>query len=143
MELKFKKRNKDVPTPKYSRDGDCALDLTAVSVSHTTKYVEYDTGIAVQIPEGYVGMVVPRSSVTNKDLMLKNSLGIIDTNFVGFISFRFKLADKHIGMFPDVYKVGERIGQLMIVPIPKLTMIEVDELAVTNRGDGAYGSSGK
>jgi dUTP pyrophosphatase len=95
----------------------------------------------MEIPEGYVGLIFPRSSVTNKDLMLKNSVGIIDSSYRGQISFRFNRLSNNSSS--EIYTIGERIGQMMILPVPVVQFKEVDELTETNRGEGGYGSSGK
>jgi dUTP pyrophosphatase len=138
MQVKFKKLNKDAVIPKYSRDGDVGLDLVAVGVDDRSYlYTEFDTGLAVEIPDGYFGMIVPRSSITNKGHTLKNSVGIIDSNYRG--SIKFRMTKNTIG---DAYNVGERVGQLIILPYPKIEPIESDELSDTNRGTNGYGSSG-
>lgn len=140
MRINIKRLSESAVLPKYSREGDAALDLTATSVEYTSMYTEYGTSIAVEIPDGYVGIIAPRSSITNYDLMLKNSVGVIDSNFRGEIRFRMHPTE---GVRSKIYSVGDRIGQLMIVPIPKIEINEVTELSSTNRGEGSYGSSGK
>lgn len=139
MIVKFKRTHENAVIPKYAKKGDACFDLTAVSRNITFGYVEYDTGIAVEIPEGHVGLIFPRSSVTNKDLMLKNSVGVIDSSFRGSISFRFNMTG---GYHSSMYSVGDRIGQMMIFPIPKIELQEVAELSDTERGEGGYGSTG-
>ena len=78
MEIKFKKLVPEAKTPFKAIDVDAGFDLYATSIVETPEYIQYNTGIAVEIPEGYVGLVFPRSSVTKYDLMLKNSVGVID-----------------------------------------------------------------
>lgn len=140
MRINIKRLSESAVLPKYSREGDAALDLTATSVEYTSMYTEYGTSIAVEIPDGYVGIIAPRSSITNYDLMLKNSVGVIDSNFRGEIRFRMYPTE---GVRSKIYSVGDRIGQLMIIPIPKIEINEVTELSSTNREEGSYGSSGK
>jgi dUTP pyrophosphatase len=137
--VNFKKLVPEAVIPQYAKEGDAGLDLTATSVNQTDKYIEYGTGLALQIPEGFVGLLFPRSSVTNKDLMLKNAVGVIDSGYRGEIKFRFQITKEN----PEIYNIGERIGQIIIMPYPKIKFNEVCELAPSERGEGGYGSSGK
>jgi dUTP pyrophosphatase len=137
--LKFKKLHENAVLPTYAKPGDAGLDLTATTVEHTDAFIQYGTGIAVEIPEGHVGLIFPRSSVTKQDLMLKNSVGVIDSGYRGEISFRFKSIKPH----KRQYKPGDKIGQLIVVPIPTMEPVFVDELSDTERGDGSYGSTGR
>lgn len=89
MEIRFKKLVPEAKTPFKAIDIDAGFDLYATSIEETKDFIVYHTGIAVEIPEGYVGMVFPRSSVTKYDLMLKNSVGIIDASYRGEIMCRF------------------------------------------------------
>lgn len=139
MQVKFKKLSKDAVVPKIANIGDAGADLTATSIEHYDKYIEYGTSLAVSIPNGYVGLIFPRSSVTNKDVILKNAVGVIDSKFRGEIKFRF-LPTKEFRS--EVYVVGDRIGQLVIVPYLQAQYVEVDDLDSTQRGFGGYGSSG-
>lgn len=148
MVLKFKKLHPDAVIPSYAKEGDAGLDLTAVSINITKNYIEYGTGIAVQIPECYVGLQFPRSSVTKTSLILKNSVGVIDSGYRGELKVRF--APSLRSGFDDLeetrekyaYEIGDRIAQLVIVPIPHIELLEVDELSESDRGDKGYGSSG-
>jgi dUTP pyrophosphatase len=136
------KRVKDTATiPKYATYGDAGVDLVAVS-KHSDMMnmtVTYDTGLAVEIPEGYVGLVFPRSSVRKYDLQLSNSVGVIDSGYRGTIQFTFRVLDVDS---PKMYEVGDRIGQLIILPYPIVNFMEVDELSDTVRGEGGFGSTG-
>lgn len=137
--LKFKKLHPEAVLPSYAKPGDAGLDITATSVQVSEKFVQYGTGLSVEIPEGHVGLIFPRSSVTKQDLMLKNSVGVIDSGYRGEISFRFKSVKPHEAH----YEIGDKIGQLIVVPIPTMEPVFVDELSDTERGDGSYGSTGK
>jgi dUTP pyrophosphatase len=141
MKLKIKKLTETAVIPSYAKPGDACFDLTAVSVNTVNDYIEYGTGLAMEIPEGHVGLIFPRSSVTNKDLMLKNSVGVIDSSYRGMISFRFNnvSSDERTA---EIYTIGDRVGQMMILPVPMVQFEEVDELSSTERGEGGYGSSG-
>ena len=140
MKLKIKKLVPAAVIPQYAKSGDACFDLTATSINRTDKYIEYGTGLAMEIPEGYVGLIFPRSSVTNTDLMLKNGTGIIDQGYRGEIKFRFNRVSTELSS--EIYSVGDRIGQMMIIPYPTVQFEEVDELTETQRGEGGYGSSG-
>jgi dUTP pyrophosphatase len=144
MKLKFKKLHPNAAAPAYSREGDAAFDLTAISCQPKGEhYIEYGTGIALEIPEGHVGLLFPRSSVTNKSMILKNSVGVIDSNYRGEVKLRFSSINVDPILRDQFYKIGERIGQMILVPIPTLEFEEVEELSDSNRGTGAWGSSGK
>lgn len=137
IKVKFKKLYSDAVTPSYAKDGDAGLDLTATHMTFDENFIEYGTGIAVEIPKGYVGFVFPRSSVSKKEnFYLKNSVGVIDSGYRGEIKLRFNTSDDH-------YKAGEKIGQLIILPYPTIQLEEVEELSSTDRGSGGFGSSGK
>ena len=142
MRVKFKKMIKDAPTPKYSRIGDGAIDLVAMHVLATMDYIEYDTGLAFQLPLDYIGLIMPRSSVSQKDLVLCNGVGLLDENYSGSVKLRFKLSNRGTKT-SKVYEIGDRVGQLLIIPRPVIVLDEVEELGVTNRGISGFGSSGR
>ena len=141
MKRKIKKINENAVIPKYSKPGDAGLDLTAVSiVSDTTFQVIYDTGLAIEIPEEHVGLIFPRSSICNYELELSNSVGVVDSGYRGTIRFVF---NKTNGIDSLKYKVGDRIGQLLILPYPEIELVEVNELNDSERGHKGFGSTGK
>jgi dUTP pyrophosphatase len=141
MQVKFKKLRQDAVIPRYAKPGDAGLDLTAThQISNTTFQATYGTGLALEIPDGYVGLIFPRSSVRNTELTLSNSVGVIDSGYRGEIQFTF---NKLNGLDSIKYKAGDRIGQLVILPYPAIEPVEADELSTTERGEGAFGSSGK
>ena len=94
MDVKVKLLHKDAQLPKYAGQGDAGLDLTCVSVNEEESFIEYDTGVSIEIPEGYVGLLFPRSSVSKKDIMLCNSVGVIDSSYRGSIKVRYKRTSK-------------------------------------------------
>lgn len=153
MKVNIKLLSPEAVVPKYGRTGDCGLDLVATSVTETEMYIEYGTSLAIEIPSGFVGLIYPRSSLSNYDLILANHVGVIDSNFRGEIKFRFKKSKKkdlfvsNIGLVDlnecKYYKIGDRIGQIIIQEIPDIEFTIVEELSDSNRGNGAYGSSGK
>ena len=167
--LKLKKLYEDVPTPKYATNGSAGLDLTAMSRFYDKDCnVCYGTGIAVEIPEGYVGLLFPRSSITKKDILVKNSVGVIDSDYRGEIVLKCAPSlgfanydgndDTRYGINTDQdyfdsvtylddnsnnhYNIGDKCCQLVIVPIPKVVIHLVDELSETERGINGYGHTG-
>ena len=153
MKVKIKKLYEDSVLPTKAHATDAGYDLYAHSkVFDNDGNVVYGSGVAMEIPQGYVGLVFPRSSNAKKDLILSNSVGVIDSGFRGEISFKFKPCAKfdeyHLTWLKDakestLYKEGDRIGQIIIMPYPEIEFVEVDELSDSDRGDGGYGSSGK
>ena len=143
MNIKIKKLHQNAVIPKYAKLGDACVDLMAVSVTENTEhdYIEYGLGVSVEIPPGYVGLIFPRSSVTNHYLMMKNGVGVIDSGYRGELKARFQ--SMFPGMNENVYVIGDRVCQLMILPIPVIEFDEVLELSETERGDNGYGSSGR
>ena len=151
MEVKIKKLYEDSILPTKAHTTDAGYDLYAHSKSYDDDgNVVYGSGVAMEIPQGYVGLVFPRSSNAKKDLILSNSVGVIDSGYRGEISFKFKpsnvIEKPDLAYMPESiskYEIGERIGQIIIMPYPEIEFVEVDELSDSDRGDGSYGSSGK
>ena len=140
--IKIKKLHKDAVIPSYAKEGDAGLDMTATRMwFDDDSNVCYGTGIAMEIPKGYVGLVFPRSSIAKKDLLLSNAVGVIDSGYRGEITAKFKISGEYSNK--NFYKIGERICQIIIMPYPKIEFEEVEELSETERGDGGYGSTGK
>jgi dUTP pyrophosphatase len=138
MKVKIKKLHPDAVVPKYAKEGDAGLDLVAVNgIKYANGYIEYQTGLSFEIPEGHVGLIFPRSSISNHSLSLTNSVGVIDSGYRGEVKFRFR--DLKNG---TIYKVGDKIGQLIIIPYPQIELEEVEELEESERGTGGFGSSG-
>ncbi len=143
MKLKIKKLKDDVVLPKYANPGDAGLDLVATSKEYCEGYIQYGTSLSFEIENGFVGLIFPRSSISNKDQMLSNSVGVIDAGYRGEVLFRFKDSDPTLNKtMAREYEVGDRIGQLVIIELPKVNIIEVTELSNSVRGIGRYGSSG-
>lgn len=143
MQVKVKKLSDKAVLPKQT-PGNAGMDLTATEVTwETTKdgvtYLSCNTDLAFEIPEGYVGLIFPRSSVTNTSLMLGNSVGVVDPSFRGSVSFRFKKVN-HTSA--KEYEAGDRVGQMIILPYPEIEIVESKELSDTERGSGGYGSTG-
>lgn len=143
MEIKFKKLSEKAVLPKRAYVGDAGMDLTATKITTTVNecgqlMLTYHTDLAVEIPEGFVGLLFPRSSVYKKSLALTNSVGVIDSGYRGEIMGVFKTTTDVI---PSIYKEGERFCQLVIVQIPQFDIVEADELSPSDRGENGYGSS--
>ena len=136
MKLKIKKIHPDAVIPKYARPGDAGLDIVAIGKEITDKFIEYKTGLSLEIPEGHVCLIFPRSSISKKDLMLCNSVGVLDSGYRGELVFRFQKLGE------EVYEIGDRVGQIMIIPYPKIEVEEVENLSKTDRGEGGWGSTG-
>lgn len=141
MKVRVQKLDPKAVIPTYAKHGDAGMDLTAVSFDDSqAEYIEYGTGLALEIPEGYVGLVFPRSSISKMDLSLANSVGVIDSGYRGEVKCRFKRIDL---VYDNYYKVGDKIAQLVILPYPKVVFDEVLLLSETERASGGFGSSGK
>jgi dUTP pyrophosphatase len=139
MKVKFKKLDEEAVTPTYAKPGDAGLDLTAIEGSTDPRGIyTYKTGIAVEIPEGFMGLIFPRSSVYKQDLILSNSIGVIDSGYRGEIIIKYRETKP----YPSFFVKGERVAQLIILPVPYVTLIEVEELTETARGEGGHGSTG-
>ena len=139
LKIRLKKLNPTAVTPSYSKDGDAGMDLTATTImSNTIDQVTYGTGISLEIPKDYVGLVFPRSSIRKYDLELTNSVGVIDSGYRGEIQLTFNKVNNKT----TIYNVGDRVGQIIIIPYPKINFVESDELTITERGEGGFGSSG-
>lgn len=145
MEIKIKKLHPEAVIPTYAKPGDAGLDLTAVArFIDNENNIVYSTGLAIEIPEGYVGLVFPRSSVSRRDLFMSNSVGVIDSGYRGEITIKFKMVKSRIGSsIHSVYNIGDRVGQIIILPYPQIEFIEVEHLSQTDRGTGGYGSTGQ
>lgn len=140
MKVKIKKLVENAIIPNYAKNGDAGMDLTATSKTYDELgNVVYGTGLAMEIPKGYVGLVFPRSSICKTDLILTNSVGVIDSGYRGEIMAKFA----YVSMQNKKYDVGDRIAQIIILPYPTIEFEEVDKLSETERGEGGYGSSGK
>jgi dUTP pyrophosphatase len=141
MKVKIKKIHPDAAIPSYAKNGDAGMDLVATSIiSEEVFQITYGLGIALEIPEGFVGLVFPRSSIRKTDLSLTNCVGVVDSGYRGELQATFR---KHRGVVSTSYAVGDRVCQLMIIPHPTIEFNEVNELSNTERGEGGFGSTGK
>lgn len=138
LDVKVKKTHPKATLPVYSTPGSAGADVTATEIIETDDYIEYKIGLAFSFSEDYVMLLFPRSSVTKKPLILKNSVGVGDSDFRHEYSFRFYETDFKTS---NIYKVGERIGQIVFVPKYRAEFDVVEDLDETER-KGGYGSTG-
>jgi dUTP pyrophosphatase len=136
--LKIKKLDDRAVIPNYAKKGDAGIDLIATTTMSNGYYVEYGTDLALEIPEGYVGYIFPRSSISNTDHYLRNSVGVIDSGYRGEIKVRMSIPS----LGAKNYKNGDKVAQLIIMELPWVNIEEVDELSKTDRGEGGFGSTG-
>lgn len=138
--------------PTKGHPTDAMWDVYAASRTIENEYITYGLGFSTELPEGWAGQFYPRSSISNTDLVLCNSVGVIDEGYRGEWSARFRPALR-LRDFPwerawmpdhnlDTYNVGDRIGQICFFPLPAYELVEVEELTTTTRGDGGFGSTG-
>lgn len=139
MKIKIKLTETAAKLPYHATDGSAGYDLYATRIiTETTTQIRYGTGVAVEIPKGYCGLIFPRSSICNRGLQLSNCVGVIDSDYRGEITAVFNLQYPY-----QIYEVGERIAQMVVVPCETLDFEVVNELEETKRGIGGYGSTGK
>jgi dUTP pyrophosphatase len=141
MHIQVKKLHPNAVIPSYAKAGDAGMDLTATAMDKDKHgNITYSTGLAIEIPQGYVGLLFPRSSNSKTDLYLTNHVGVIDSGYRGEIMFKFRPINGLIDA--AIYHPGDRVGQLLILPYPQIQLVEADELSSTDRGEGGFGSSG-
>lgn len=145
MDVKIKKLDPKAVIPKYAKPGDAGMDLTAIRYEYDEKHDNhvYGTGLSIEIPEGYVGLLFPRSSNRKTDAYMANHVGVIDSGYRGEIMVTYKSRDADADVFGRPYSEGDRVAQLIIMPYPTINLIEVEELSETERGEGGHGSTGK
>jgi dUTP pyrophosphatase len=143
MKVRIKKLNENAVIPSYAKDGDAGMDLVATSIiSETDTQITYGIGLALEIPNGFVGLIFPRSSVRKTRLMLSNCVGVVDSGYRGELQATFNKVNQN-SIAENDYKVGDRIAQIMIIPHPPIEFKEVNDLSETERGEGGFGSTGK
>ena len=141
MELKIKLiENGQVPVRKHDTDAGMDCYSRGKNIDWDKGLVEYPLGFAMEIPEGYVGLLFPRSSVKDKSLQLANCVGVIDSSYRGEVKAVFRITDFSNHNF---YEVGDRVCQVIVIPYPKVEIKVVEELSSSERGTGGFGSTGK
>lgn len=143
MAINFKRLTDKAIAPVKAHATDAGFDITCVGASTEINesgqvIIVYHTGLSVEIPEGYFGALVPRSSISNKSIILTNCIGVIDAGYRGEIVAKFRNTSDVV---PSVYKEGERFAQLLILPVPNVQFEEAETLSETDRGEGGFGST--
>lgn len=129
------------PLPKHAKPGDAGMDLTTRETVEIAPQgtVMVPSGVSMAIPEGYVGLVFPRSGLSSKrGINLANNVGVIDSGYRGDVTLPLYNAGHEM----QVVERGERVAQIIIVPFATCECVEVDELSETERGEGGFGSTG-
>lgn len=141
MKVKIKKLSEHAIIPTYAKSGDAGLDLVAIDLykNHDYGFIEYGTGLSIEIPNGYVGLIFPRSSISKTPHTLANSVGVLDSGYRGEIKVRMRYQEDKEDM---EYGFGDKIAQLIVLPFPKIELVESEELSETERGSGGFGSTG-
>jgi dUTP pyrophosphatase len=141
IELEIRRLREDARVPEQAYDGDAGLDLAACDEVRLEpgERALVGTGLAVAIPEGYAGFVQPRSGLAARHgLTVVNSPGLVDSGYRG--ELRVVLLNTDTSE-PFVVEPGMRIAQLVVLPVPELELVEVDELPDSERGARGFGSS--
>ena len=142
LELRFKRLNADATLPRIARPGDAGLDLASAVdvVVGPGERAMVPTGVAVVVPEGHAGLVLPRSGLASREgLTLANSPGLIDAGYRGEVTCAVVNLDRER---PVEIRRGDRIAQLVVVAVPAVEPVWVEELPASERGAGGFGSSG-
>jgi dUTP pyrophosphatase len=143
VELPVAKIKDEAVLPTRVHEGDAGLDLYACEAAHIGPGERWSvgTGVAVEIPEGHAGLVLPRSGLArDHGISLPNSPGLIDAGYRGEVRVLLLNTDP-----AETFKVapGDRIAQLAIAPVALAEPVEVEALTESARGDGGFGSSGR
>ncbi len=140
--MRFQKLTTTATTPTRGTPGAAGLDLYAdqdvLVLDGCTKTL--GTGIAVEVPEGYVGLIFMRSGMGKTGVALANAVGVIDSDYRGEIKLCLTYTAGTGGHF---IKQGDRVAQLVVLPAPTFNLVEVDALTATARGTGGFGSTGR
>jgi dUTP pyrophosphatase len=142
MHIPLLKLDVDLPTPSHSHPGDGGTDLFSRidTVLEPRERQMVPTGIAVAVPDGYAGLVVPRSGLAvSHGIGVVNAPGLLDAGYRGEVNV---ILVNH-GREPFTINRGDRIAQLVVVPVVVQEFVEVDELPASSRGDGGFGSTGR
>ncbi len=145
--ISFKKLHPKAREPFHAHEHDAGFDLTATSIAVSDQYVEYGIGLAFNVPAGYGMFLFPRSSISKKNLQLANAVGVVDSGFLGEVRVRFRLTkgsyEKNTQDIDNIYRVGDRVCQAVILELPNVQYNEVNKITNTSRSDGSFGSSGE
>lgn len=140
MELKIQKLHQNAQVPTYAHDGDAGMDLYAVEKVTVVpmERAQIPIGIALEIPNGYVGLVWDKSGLSHKH-GIKTLGGVIDAGYRGEV----QVGVVNLGHESYTFEAGHKVAQLLIQKVEHPHIVEVETLSDTSRGDGAFGSTGK
>ena len=133
MKVKYKLLNSYASIPQKANPNDAGFDLKATEITYPASdgvFIEVKTGISLEIPKNYVGLLFPRSSISNTKHFLRNSVGVIDSGYRGEIKLRFSIDDTS-----TCYQVGDKVGQIIFVKLPSIELIESQNLDSSDRGE--------
>ena len=145
IDIKIKKLDPNAVIPFYATDGSAGMDITAIGreYDNANDCWVYHSGLAFQLPKDHVMLIFPRSSNRKTDYYLANHVGVLDSDYTGELMFMYKCRDFDAYELPNPpYNVGDRVGQIIVLPYPKINFTEVDNLDQTERGAGGFGSTG-
>ena len=154
MKLKIQLQHPNAKTPTYGTDGAACFDLYAATVAGLTQMgavlshgspVVCGTGLAFEVPEGWVMLVFSRSGHGFKsNARLANCVGVIDSDYRGEVLVKLTMDDQFLEDELDLYiKPGDRIAQALLVQVPRVEFETVEQLTLTERGAGGFGSTDK
>jgi dUTP pyrophosphatase len=138
--VNFKKLTADAQLPVKGSEHAACFDVYATSVTIDQNYiVTYGLGFATEIPEGWRGVIVPRSNISKHPWVLANSVGIVDSDYRGEWMVKFKAISDELTL---PYAIGDRVAQIFFEKNVQVAFAEVEELDQTGRGTGGFGSTG-
>ena len=142
VKVKIKKLHPNAKIPTYATDGSCGMDVYSIDCEYKSDIdcFVYHTGLAFEIPDGYGLFPIPQSRNRRTDFYMPNTPGLVDVDYRGEVVLSYKSRDKYLKNQP--FKVGEKCGQLVLLPCPKIEFEEVEELSETERGEKGHGSTG-
>ena len=136
MKVKFKKLHEKAVLPQYAKTGDAGLDLTPVNVDVIGSQYHCQFGLSVEIPQGHVGLIFPRSSICKTSYLLSNAVGVIDSGYRGEVKAVF---NNQPSMPHKFYDSDVPVSQMIILPYPAIEPEWADTLSQSERGEGGYG----
>ncbi|GAB3303514.1 dUTP diphosphatase [Hymenobacter tenuis] len=155
LPIKIQLLHPNATLPSKAHPSDACFDVVAVSITREVDYIEYGLGFATEIPEGWQGLVYPRSSISKYNLALANGVAVIDADYRGEWKVRFRQTLKEDRQYMDegayystikpgntIYKVGDKVAQIQFQRVPEVAFERVGSLPDSTRGTGGFGSTG-
>ena len=157
IEVKIKRLSEKAVLPKKAFPTDGGYDMYATSIEFDDYgNIVYGLGWAFEIPEGYVGLLFPRSSTSKFDINMQNSIGLIDCHFRGEVKAKYRptstqpvrgaktnCIEVYQANTAEIYEVGDKVAQMVFIKLPETELKEVEELSKTDRGEGGWGHTGR